>query len=80
MNPHLGSSDRALPPRTTRGIAQNLNGEKAGTVRKGEELDVASVDRWLKANVPGLSGSPSVTQACFRWLRRSGPCAPTRER
>lgn len=34
----------------------------AGAVRPGEELDVAAVDAWLKQRVPGLSGSPRVTQ------------------
>jgi aminoglycoside phosphotransferase (APT) family kinase protein len=29
---------------------------------RGEELDVASVDPWLKDHLPGLSGSPRVTQ------------------
>ena len=31
-------------------------------VRAGEELDAAAVDAWLKARVPGLSGSPRVSQ------------------
>lgn len=34
----------------------------AGPVRKGEELDVARVDAWLKARVPTLAGAPRVTQ------------------
>lgn len=33
-----------------------------GAVRAGEELPVAAVDAWLKARVPGLSGTPRVTQ------------------
>jgi aminoglycoside phosphotransferase (APT) family kinase protein len=33
----------------------------AGT-RKGEELDVAAVDAWLKPRLPGLLGLPRVTQ------------------
>lgn len=31
-------------------------------VRKGEELDAAAVDAWLKPKVPGLQGAPVVTQ------------------
>ena len=30
--------------------------------RRGEELDAASVDAWLKPRVPGLDGAPRVTQ------------------
>jgi len=33
-----------------------------GAVRPGEELDVAAVDAFLKARVPGLEGAPRVTQ------------------
>lgn len=43
--------------------------DKAGNVRKGEELDVEKVDAWLKANLQGddgvalaLEGVPSVKQ------------------
>lgn len=36
--------------------------DRAGKVRPGEELDVAAVDAWLKARVPGLVGTPAVTQ------------------
>ena len=31
-------------------------------VRSGEELDVQAVDTWLKAQSPGISGAPKVTQ------------------
>jgi aminoglycoside phosphotransferase (APT) family kinase protein len=31
-------------------------------MRVGEELDMARVDAWLKARVPGLTGRPEVTQ------------------
>jgi aminoglycoside phosphotransferase (APT) family kinase protein len=31
-------------------------------MRKGEELDVAAVDAWLRAHVDGLRGTPSVDQ------------------
>jgi len=34
----------------------------AGAIRAGEELDAARVDEWLKPLVPGLAGSPKVTQ------------------
>lgn len=34
----------------------------AGDVRKGEELDVASVDAALKANIEGLTGTPEIKQ------------------
>ena len=33
-----------------------------GGARPGEELDVAAVDAWLKPRVPGLEGTPKVTQ------------------
>ncbi len=36
--------------------------DHGGAVRAGEELDIASVDRWLKQQVPDLQGSPEVTQ------------------
>jgi aminoglycoside phosphotransferase (APT) family kinase protein len=36
--------------------------DRAGAVRPGEELDVAALDAWLKPLVPGLSGTPRVTQ------------------
>lgn len=32
------------------------------SVRTGEDLDVAAVDPWLKGQVPGLAGTPEVTQ------------------
>jgi aminoglycoside phosphotransferase (APT) family kinase protein len=34
----------------------------AGATRPGEELDIAVVDPWLKSRVPGLKGTPRVTQ------------------
>lgn len=34
----------------------------AGAVRPGEELDLARLDPWLKARLPGLRGAPTVTQ------------------
>jgi len=34
----------------------------AGKVRAGEELDAPRVDAWLKQQVPGLEGSPEITQ------------------
>ncbi|HVM46129.1 MAG TPA: phosphotransferase family protein [Candidatus Thermoplasmatota archaeon] len=36
--------------------------DRAGPVRPGEELDVAALDAWLKERVPGLAGTPRVTQ------------------
>lgn len=33
-----------------------------GAVRQGEELDIAAVDAWLKAQVPDLRGAPEITQ------------------
>ncbi|MGH7436450.1 MAG: phosphotransferase family protein [Polyangiaceae bacterium] len=58
-------------PNTTAGLLMGARarlrqaadtGKGAGAVRKGEELDVTSVDRWLKENIPGVSGRPEVTQ------------------
>jgi len=36
--------------------------DEAGAMRKGEELDTAAVDAWLKPRVSDLSGMPRVTQ------------------
>jgi aminoglycoside phosphotransferase (APT) family kinase protein len=36
--------------------------DSAGAVRAGEELDVSAADVWLKARLPGLRGTPKVTQ------------------
>lgn len=36
--------------------------DRAGAIRPGEELDVAAVDAWLRPRVPGLQGTPEVTQ------------------
>ena len=36
--------------------------DDAGAVRRGEELDVTAVDAWLKQALPGLQGTPDVTQ------------------
>ena len=36
--------------------------DEAGSVRNGEELDTAVVDRYLKAALPGLAGALQVTQ------------------
>lgn len=36
--------------------------DRAGAVRRGEDLDIAAVDAWLKPRVSGLSGTPKVTQ------------------
>lgn len=33
-----------------------------GPVRRGEELDAAAVDAWLRTQVPDLNGMPQVTQ------------------
>jgi aminoglycoside phosphotransferase (APT) family kinase protein len=40
----------------------NIKLDEAGAVRKGEELDTAAVDAWLKRRVPDLAGMPRVTQ------------------
>lgn len=37
-------------------------GASAAKIRPGEELDAAAVDAWLKPRVPGLVGTPRVTQ------------------
>lgn len=36
--------------------------DQAGAVRAGEELDVAVVDQYLKSQIPGLDGTPEITQ------------------
>jgi len=36
--------------------------DEGAQVRAGEELEIASVDRWLKQQVPALTGTPDVTQ------------------
>lgn len=40
----------------------NGQARAAGAVRPGEELDIAAVDRWLRALDPALEGAPEVTQ------------------
>jgi aminoglycoside phosphotransferase (APT) family kinase protein len=42
--------------------ASGVNIDEAGAVRKGEELDTAAVDAWLKTRVPELVGMPRVKQ------------------
>ncbi|WP_437671575.1 phosphotransferase family protein [Sorangium sp. So ce131] len=39
-----------------------MSRDAARAVRPGEELDLAPLDPWLKANIPGLEGTPEVTQ------------------
>jgi aminoglycoside phosphotransferase (APT) family kinase protein len=36
--------------------------DRAGAVRRGEELDLAAVHAWIAGRVPGLEGTPQVTQ------------------
>ena len=36
--------------------------DTAGEVRQGETLDLTRLDPWLKHHVPGLAGTPKVTQ------------------
>ncbi len=36
--------------------------DQPGVVRKGEELDIAKVDAFIKAHLPGLTGTPEVRQ------------------
>ena len=36
--------------------------DQPGSVRKGEELDVAKVDAFIKAHLPGLAGTPEIRQ------------------
>ena len=36
--------------------------DSGGIVRKGEELDIAAVDLWLRQQLAGLQGTPKVTQ------------------
>jgi len=36
--------------------------DKAKPVRSGEELPIAALDAWLKPRIPGLAGTPEVTQ------------------
>ncbi len=43
-------------------MTESVPVDSAGPVRRGEELDVAAVDAWLKPRVPGLHGTPRVTQ------------------
>jgi aminoglycoside phosphotransferase (APT) family kinase protein len=44
-------------------VAENPDFDRAGHVRKGEELEVTAVDTWLRTQLPELSpGLPAVTQ------------------
>lgn len=36
--------------------------DQARAVRRGEELDIEAVDRWLKSQLTGISGAPTVSQ------------------
>ena len=36
--------------------------DQPGSVRKGEELDAAKVDAFIKAHLPGLTGTPEIRQ------------------
>ncbi|WP_097460724.1 phosphotransferase family protein [Mangrovitalea sediminis] len=36
--------------------------DQATAIREGEELDVAAIDRFMKAAVPGLEGKPAIHQ------------------
>ncbi len=36
--------------------------DQAGTIRSGEELDVSTVDSYLKAQIAGLEGTPEISQ------------------
>ena len=36
--------------------------DQAGNVRSGEELDIDTVDTYLKNQIPELQGSPEITQ------------------
>ena len=45
-------------PFTSRGS----RGSSCASMRRGEELDVAAADAWLRAHVTGLRGTPAVTQ------------------
>ena len=49
-------------PSATAGGARPARDDVAGPVRPGEELDVAAVTAWLRARVPGIEGTPRVTQ------------------
>lgn len=45
--------------------------DEARAVRSGEELDIATVDAWLKQALPDLQGTPHVTQ--YAAAHRTGP-------
>jgi len=40
----------------------DVNIDKAGTVRAGEELDLSKLNPWLLEQISGISGEPEVTQ------------------
>jgi aminoglycoside phosphotransferase (APT) family kinase protein len=39
-----------------------VSADRAGAVRRGEELDVAAVDGWIRERLPTLRGGPEVRQ------------------
>ncbi|MBC7171061.1 MAG: phosphotransferase family protein [Polyangiaceae bacterium] len=43
-------------------MARSSVEDRAGEVRRGEELDAAAVDAWLRERLPELRGAPHVTQ------------------
>lgn len=44
-------------------LEPNMNwADRASPIRRGEELDKQTVDRWLKAHTQDLLGEPEITQ------------------
>eukprot|EP01031_Cornospumella_fuschlensis_P007581 gene7581-9397_t len=35
--------------------------DQSTRIREGEELDAAAIDPYLKANIPGLTGTPRIS-------------------
>jgi aminoglycoside phosphotransferase (APT) family kinase protein len=49
-------------PDTLHNADQQNAADKAGQVRKGEELNLTALIPWLESNIPSLKGIPKVTQ------------------
>jgi aminoglycoside phosphotransferase (APT) family kinase protein len=49
-------------PDTLNNADQQNAADKAGQVRKGEELNLTALIPWLESNIPSLKGIPKVTQ------------------
>lgn len=46
----------------SKNTSENTSIDQGGAIRPGEELPIATVDAYLKEHIPGLQGSPNISQ------------------